>query len=319
MSVGPPPEIIVAPSEGAEGGSDTGVFQGPSGTRRGLGGWFVNTGWRHVVALLMLVFALFPVYWVVVGSFDKSGSLSSQELVPSADDLGLQNYRTLFDTTDFWTWFRNSLVICLATGFFTVMLAAMAAFAFSRLRFRGRRAGLLTLLLIQLFPSSVAVVAIYVIMQKIGEVFPGIGLGTLAGLLLVYLGGAMGINAWLMKGFFDTIPTDLDESAKVDGATHFHIYRKVILPLALPILVVVFLISFLTTMNELVLAQNLLRGSEDSYTLAVGLSAFVNQGFESNWGPFAAGSLIGALPAVIVFFLSQRFIVSGLTAGAVKG
>jgi len=319
MSVGTPPEIVVAPAEGAAGTGGTGGFQGPSGTKRGFGGWFTNTGWRHLVALFFLVFALFPVYWVVVGSFDKSGSLSSQELVPKAEDLGLQNYRTLFDDTDFWTWFRNSLVICLATAFFTVMLAAMAAFAFSRLRFRGRRAGLLTILLIQMFPSSVAVVAIYVIMQKIGEVFPGIGLGTLSGLLLVYLGGAMGINAWLMKGFFDTIPKDLDESAKVDGATHLQIYRKVILPLAVPILVVVFLISFLTTMNELILAQNLLRGSEGSYTLAVGLSGFVNQGFESRWGPFAAGSLIGALPAVIVFFLSQRFIVSGLTAGAVKG
>ena len=142
-----------------------------------------------------------------------------------------------------------------------------------------------------MFPSSVAVVAIYVIMQKVGEVFPGIGLGTLAGLFLVYLGGAMGINAWLMKGFFDTIPKDLDESAKVDGATHLQIFRKVILPLAVPILIVVFLISFLGTMNELILAQNLLRGSEGSYTLAVGLSGFVNQGFESRWGPFAAGSL----------------------------
>jgi arabinogalactan oligomer/maltooligosaccharide transport system permease protein len=319
MSVGTPPEVVVTPAEGATGSGGTGGFQGPSGTKRSFGGWFANTGWRHVVAVVMLVFALFPVYWVVIGSFDKSGSLSSQELVPKADDLGLQNYRTLFDDTDFWTWFRNSLVICLATAFFTVMLAAMAAFAFSRLRFRGRRVGLLSILLIQMFPSSVAVVAIYVIMQKIGEVFPGIGLGTLAGLFLVYLGGAMGINAWLMKGFFDTIPKDLDESAKVDGATHLQIYRKVILPLAVPILVVVFLISFLTTMNELILAQNLLRGSEHSYTLAVGLSGFVKQGFESRWGPFAAGSLIGAIPAVIVFFVSQRYIVSGLTAGAVKG
>jgi arabinogalactan oligomer/maltooligosaccharide transport system permease protein len=267
--------------------------------------------------VFMLVFALFPVYWVVIGSFDPQGSLSSQSLVP--DGFSTDNYQTLFNDTDFWTWFRNSLVMCLATGFFTVALAAMAAYAFSRMRFRGRRAGLLAILLIQMFPSSVAVVAIYVLMQKVGEVFPGIGLGTLAGLLLVYLGGAMGINAWLMKGFFDTIPKELDESAKVDGATHLQIFWKVILPLAVPILIVVFLISFLTTMNELILAQNLLRGSEGSYTLAVGLSAFVNQGFESRWGPFAAGSLIGAIPAVIVFFLSQRYIVSGLTAGAVKG
>jgi arabinogalactan oligomer/maltooligosaccharide transport system permease protein len=317
MSITPTTETPVAAAEAGSG--DSGSFQGRSGTHRGFRGWFIDTGWRQVVTLFMLVFALFPVYWVVMGSFNKSGSLSSQELVPSRSDLGLQNYRTLFDTTDFWTWFRNSVVLCVATGFFTILLAALAAFAFSRLRFKGRRAGLLTILLIQMFPSSVAVVAIYVLMQKIGEVFPGIGLGTLAGLLLVYLGGAMGINAWLMKGFFDTIPKELDESAKVDGATHLQIFRKVILPLVVPILIVVFLISFLTTMNELILAQNLLRGEEHSYTLAVGLSGFVNQGFESNWGPFAAGSLIGAIPALIVFFFSQRYIVSGLTAGAVKG
>jgi arabinogalactan oligomer/maltooligosaccharide transport system permease protein len=318
MTVSPASELQVGPGEATSTDGGPG-FQGPSGTKRSIGRWFADTGWRHLLVFFMLIFALFPIYWVVVGSFDKSGSLSSQELVPEASNLGLQNYETLFNDTDFWTWFRNSLVICLGTGFFTVLLASMAAFAFSRMRFRGRRIGLLTILLIQIFPSSVAVVAIYVIMQKIGEVFPGIGLGTLAGLLLVYLGGAMGINAWLMKGFFDTIPVELDESAKVDGATHLQIFRKVILPLAVPILIVVFLISFLTTMNELILAQNLLRGSEESYTLAVGLSGFVNQGFESRWGPFAAGSLIGAIPALIVFFLSQRYIVSGLTAGAVKG
>jgi arabinogalactan oligomer/maltooligosaccharide transport system permease protein len=318
MTVSPASEVEVGPGEGTTDGAGGG-FQGPSGTQRSLGRWFTDTGWRHLLMIFMLIFALFPIYWVVVGSFDKSGSLSSQELVPEASNLGLQNYETLFNDTDFWTWFRNSLAICLGTGFFTVLLASMAAFAFSRLRFRGRRVGLLAILLIQIFPASAAVVAIYVIMQKIGEVFPGIGLGTLAGLLLVYLGGAMGINAWLMKGFFDTIPVELDESAKVDGATHLQIFRKVILPLAVPILIVVFLISFLTTMNELILAQNLLRGSEESYTLAVGLSGFVNQGFESRWGPFAAGSLIGAIPALIVFFLSQRYIVSGLTAGAVKG
>ena len=113
----------------------TGGFQGPSGTKRSLGGWFSDTGWRHVVAVLMLVFALFPVYWVVLGSFNKSGQpLVANAFAPKASDLGLQNYQTLFNDTDFWTWFRNSLVICLGTGFFTVMLAAMAAFAFSRLR-----------------------------------------------------------------------------------------------------------------------------------------------------------------------------------------
>jgi arabinogalactan oligomer/maltooligosaccharide transport system permease protein len=300
--------------------SSGGGFQGPSGTKRNLFQWFTQTGWRHLAVWLILVFALFPVYWVVIGSFDPTGSLSSQSLVP--DNLTLDNYRALLSDPGhppFWTWFRNSMVMAVAVGFFTVMLAALAAFAFSRLRFKGRRIGLLGLLLIQMFPSSVAVVAIYILIQRVGETFPAMGLGTLLGLGLVYLGGAMGINAWLIKGFFDTIPAELDESAKVDGATHLQIFVKVILPLAVPILVVIFLLSFITTVNELLLAENLLRGSEGSYTLAVGLSAYVNAGFDSRWGPFAAGSLIASIPVVIVFFLSQRYIVSGLTAGAVKG
>lgn len=314
-----PDESTTATLEREEAGAPaTSGFQGKSGTHRGVGGWFIDTGWRHLLLIPALLFALFPVYWVVVSAFDPAGSLAGQDsLIP--DQVSTSNFQDLFDTQPFWTWFRNSMVMCFGTGLFTVTLAALAAYAFSRMRFRGRRAGLLTILLIQMFPSAVAVVAIYILVQKIGEVFPAIGLGTLAGLLLVYLGGAMGINAWLMKGFFDTIPGELDESAKVDGATHFQIFYKVILPLVVPILIVVFLISFLTTMNELILAQNLLRGAENNYTLAVGLSGYVNAGFDSRYGPFAAGSLIGAIPAVIVFFISQRYIVSGLTAGAVKG
>jgi arabinogalactan oligomer / maltooligosaccharide transport system permease protein len=299
---------------------DGGSMIGPSGTKRSIGGWFTHTGWRHLAVWIILVFALFPVYWVIIGSFDPSGSLASQKLVPSG--LSLDNYRTLLSDPGhppFWTWFRNTMGLAVVIGFLTVALAAMAAYAFSRLRFKGRRVGLLGLLLIQMFPSSVAVVAIYIMVQRMGAVFPAMGLGTLLGLGLVYLGGAMGINAWLIKGFFDTIPKELDESAKVDGATHLQIFVKVILPLAVPILAVIFLLSFITSVNELLLAETLLRGNEGSYTLAVGLSAYVNAGFDSRWGPFAAGSLIAAIPVVIVFFAAQRYIVSGLTAGAVKG
>lgn len=310
-------DVAVERAETTAGGKGGSSFQGPSGTKRTFGGWFADTGWRHIVMVFMLVFALFPVYWVVIGSFDPQGSLSSQSLVP--DGFSTDNYQTLFNDTDFWTWFRNSLVMCLATGFFTVALAAMAAYAFSRMRFRGRRAGLLAILLIQMFPSSVAVVAIYVLMQKVGEVFPGIGLGTLAGLLLVYLGGAMGINAWLMKGFFDTIPKELDESAKVDGATHAQIFFKIILPLGAPVLAVIGLLSFITSQAEFLLADVILGQNENQRTLAVGLSRYILAGFDNRWGPFAAGALIGAIPVVILFLFLQRFIVSGLTAGAVKG
>jgi arabinogalactan oligomer/maltooligosaccharide transport system permease protein len=301
-------------------GSGASGFVGPSGTSRGVGGWFTDTGWRHIVAAIALLFALFPVYWVVIGAFDPSGSLSSQELVPS--ELSLDNFRALLSDDGhppFWTWFWNSMIVCTVTASGTVLLCALGAYAFSRLRFRGRRPGLLALLLIQMFPNSVAVVAIFLVVQRIGDVFPALGLGQLSSLTLVYLGGAIGINTWLIKGFFDTIPHELDESAKVDGATHLQIFVKVVLPLAIPILVVVFLLQFIVTINELILAEALLRGNDDNSTLAVGLSRYVNAGFNSRWGPFAAGSLISAVPVVAIFFFAQRYIVSGLTAGAVKG
>ena len=299
---------------------DESAFQGRSGTQRGVGGWFTDTGWRHLVAFAALLFALFPVYWVVMGAFDSSGSLATQDLVP--ENLGLDNFRA--QLTDeghppFWTWFWNSMKVCLVTSTGTVLLCASAAYAFSRMRFRGRRGGLMGILFIQMFPNSVAVVAIFLILQRIGDVFPALGLGQLSSLVLVYLGGAIGIQTWLIKGFYDSIPHELDESAKVDGATPFQIFYKVILPLAVPILVVVFLLQFIVTINELILAEALLRGNEGNQTLALGLSAYVNAGFDSRWGPFAAGSLIAAVPVLAIFYFAQRYIVSGLTAGAVKG
>jgi arabinogalactan oligomer/maltooligosaccharide transport system permease protein len=291
-----------------------------SGTQRGVGGWFADTGWRHVVGIAALVFALFPVYWVVMGAFDSSGSLATQDLVP--EEVSLDNFRALLSDPGhppFWTWFWNSMIVCFATATGTVMLCASAGYAFSRMRFRGRRAGLMGILFIQMFPNSVAVVAIFLILQRIGDVFPALGLGQLSSLVLVYLGGAIGIQTWLIKGFYDSIPHELDESAKVDGATPFQIFYKVILPLAVPILVVVFLLQFIVTINELILAEALLRGNDSNSTLALGLSAYVNAGFDSRWGPFAAGSLIAAIPVLAIFYFAQRYIVSGLTAGAVKG
>ena len=299
---------------------DGSAFQGRSGTQRGVGGWFTDTGWRHLVAFAALLFALFPVYWVVMGAFDSSGSLATQDLVP--ENLGLDNFRALLTDEGhppFWTWFWNSMKVCLVTSTGTVLLCASAAYAFSRLRFRGRRGGLMGILFIQMFPKSVAVVALFLILPRIGDVFPALGLGQLSSLVLVYRGGAIGIQSWRCKGFYDSIPLGLDGSAMVDGATPFQIFYKVILPLAVPILVVVFLLQFIVTINELILAEALLRGTEGNQTLALGLSAYVNAGFDSRWGPFDAGSLIAAVPVLAIFYFAQRYIVSGLTAGAVKG
>jgi arabinogalactan oligomer/maltooligosaccharide transport system permease protein len=281
--------------------------------------WFRRTGWRHLVALTALAFALFPVMWVVSAAFSDQ-NLNSQTVIP--ENPTLDNFRVLMSEPGhppFWRWFANSMIVGVVTAVTTVFLCALGAFAFSRLRFRGRRPGLLALLLIQMFPNLLAVVALFLFMTRIEDMFPAIGLGSIWGLILIYLGGALGVNTYLIKGFFDTIPTSLDEAARIDGATHAQTFFRVILPLATPVLAVIALLSFITTQAEFLLADVILGNDEDSRTLAVGLSRYILAGFDNRWGPFAAGALIGAVPVVLLFLFLQRFIVSGLTSGAVKG
>jgi arabinogalactan oligomer/maltooligosaccharide transport system permease protein len=276
--------------------------------------WFRQTGWRHLFAWAALVFALFPVTWVVSAAF-SDGNLSSQRLIP--DDPNLDNFRTLFEEP-FWQWFWNSMFIGVMTAVWTVFFCALGAFAFSRMRFKGRRGGMLSLLLIQMFPNLLAVVALFLFMTRIKGLYPAIGLGTSWGLIFIYLGGALGVNTYLIKGFFDTIPTSLDEAAKIDGCTHSQVFFLIILPLARPVLAVIGLLSFIFTQAEYLIASVMLGQNEEAKTLAVGLSQYVRAGFDNRWGPFAAGALIGAVPVVLLFLFLQRYIVSGLTSGAVK-
>jgi len=289
---------------------------------------FAQNWWRHVVALIALVFALFPVAYVLSAAFNGDNSLSGSSLIPR--HVTFDNFRTLFvgqkNTTGHATfqnahyasWFANSMIVAGATALLTVLLGALAAYAFSRFRFRGRRLGMLTLLLIQMFPQLLAVVAIYLIVLNVGDIFHFIGLNTLSALVLVYLGGAMGVNTWLMKGFFDTIPSELDESARVDGATPAQVFWGVVLPLAAPVLAVIALISFVATLNEFVIASVVLE-TQHKFTLPVGLWQYIDQKYSEHWGPFAAGVLIAAVPAALLFAFLQRYIVQGLTQGAVKG
>ncbi len=284
--------------------------------RPSMGRVFRTTGWRHIVAWVALIFALFPVAWVLSAAV-TDGNLSSQSLIPQ--DPSLDNFRALMSDPGhppFWSWFANSMFIGITTAVLTVAMCALASYAFSRLRFKGRRVGLLSLLLIQMFPNLLAIVALFLFMTRIKGLFPAIGLGSSWGLIFIYLGGALGVNTYLIKGFFDTIPHSLDEAAMIDGCTHFQIFYKIILPLATPVLAVIGLLSFITTQAEFLVASVML--GENNKTLAVGLSGYVNAGFDNRWGPFAAGSLIGAIPVVLLFMFLQRFIVSGLTAGGVK-
>jgi arabinogalactan oligomer/maltooligosaccharide transport system permease protein len=296
--------------------------------RRKKGSGFAATWWRHVIAIIALVFALFPVAYIVSAAFNGDNSLRGSSLIPR--HVTLNNFRELFqgqkETTGhatfanahYLSWFANSMIVAAATAIFTVMLGALAAYAFSRFRFKGRRMGMLALLLIQMFPQLLAVVAIYLIVLNVGDVFHFMGLNTLTALVLIYLGGALGVNTWLMKGFFDTIPAELDESARVDGATPAQIFWGIVLPLAAPVLAVIGLLSFVFTLNEFVIASVILE-TQKRFTLPVGLWQFIDQKYSEHWGPFAAGVLIAAIPAALLFAFLQRYIVEGLTSGAVKG
>jgi arabinogalactan oligomer/maltooligosaccharide transport system permease protein len=262
---------------------------------------------------------MFPIIWVISASFNPLQTLTSQTLIPSS--LSFENYtELLFGEVPYTNWYLNTVLIAGGASLVMTFLSALAAYAFSRMRFVGRRVGLMSVLLIQMFPQILAFVAIFLIMVQIKGVFPSIGLGTRSGLALVYLGGALGVNTWLMKGFFDTVPKTLDESAMVDGASHNQIFFRIILPLVAPILAVVFLLSFIFLINDFVLADAVLgQGDPGNYTLSVGLFRFLNDQFNQRWGLFAAGSLMAGIPVVILFLFLQRFIVSGLTQGAVKG
>lgn len=273
---------------------------------------------RWLLALFLIFFAIFPVLWVASASINPSNTLASAKLIP--DNFGLDNYRLLFNSPQFpfarWVW--NSIKISTITTVLSVSITTLAAYAFSRLRFAGRQTMLKAILLIQVFPGLLAMIAIFTLITQFGTIIPRLGLDTHAGLIMVYLGGAMGVNIWLMKGFFDTIPRAIDESAMVDGATHWQIFSQLLLPLMRPILVVIAILSFIGTYGDFILARILLK-STDQYPLMVGLFIFTSGEFSQKWGPFAAGALIGALPIMIIYLILQDQIVGGLTQGAVKG
>jgi arabinogalactan oligomer/maltooligosaccharide transport system permease protein len=318
--------------------SDTATVAPPSSTpeaplraapRMSFGRWVTQVGWRHAIAWIAVFFAMFPILYIInvslnpIGSLaaacppDKTGLEAFTCLWPST--FSLDNYREVLsdDLRPYTVWFRNTLTIALAVAITSTLMSACGAFAFSRLRFKGRRPGLLALVLLQMFPQLLALTAIFIIMTQMTNVFPEIGLGTTYGLIIIYLGGSLGVNTYLMKGFFDTIPVEIDESAKIDGASHVRIFFTLILRLAAPVLVVVFFVTFTGMFNELAIARTLLPDIRNT-TLAVGLNSYVSGNLQE-WGLFSAGALMAAIPMLLVFAFSQKYLTTGLTAGAVKG
>lgn len=213
-----------------------------------------------------------------------------------------------------WIW--NSLKVAFISATVSLLLSITSAYAFARMRFRGRDAMLSALLLLQMFPSVLALVAIYALFDRIGTYIPWLGLNSHWSLALAYTGG-VATHIWLIKGYYDSVPRELEEAAAVDGATPLQAFVRVLLPMAVPILVVVFVLAFLGGMIEYPVASVLMH-DEDKLTLAIGSRLFLfNQRYL--WGDFAAAAILAGLPLTLLFLLTQRWLVSGLTSGSVKG
>ncbi len=283
----------------------------PTGTR-----WWRELGWRHVFGVLILAFMLFPVLYVLAASLNPLGSIGGTTLVPKS--LTFDHYATLLEGKKypFGRWYANTLLLSLGVAVAQVACSTMAAYSFSRFRFHGRRGGLLAILLIQMFPQFLSAVALFTMVAEFGRLAPAVGLNTLLGYALVLMGGALG-NVWLIKGFFDTVPKDLDSAAKIDGAGHFVVFTQIILPLVRPALAVTFLLSFIHVIGEYMLAAIFLTDNTVK-TLAIGLFGIIEGDDGANLGLFSAGSVMICVPVVALFLYLQRFITGGLTSGAVK-
>lgn len=274
---------------------------------------------KLALVILATVFALYPVAWIISASFNPLNSLVGLSFIPPGATFA--NYQRLYSDpqTPFALWIFNSAKIGLICAILIVSLTALSAFAFSRFNFRGRRGTLLTVMLVQLFPNTLALVALFLMLQQLGNIrgLEWLGLNTHGGLILIYIGGALGFNTWLMKGFFDSIPRELDEAATIDGANRWQVFSQIILPLSRPILAVTGILTFIGVYGEFLIARLMLR-DRNEFTLMVGLFLFASDRSQE-WGVITAAALVGALPVVVFFFLTQKQIVSGLSSGAVKG
>ncbi|MEY2677118.1 MAG: hypothetical protein RL510_1138 [Actinomycetota bacterium] len=280
--------------------------------------WALTTGWKHLLGLALVVYSIFPILYIISTSLYPNNDINDTNNLFGA--FSMESYIALFNDPErpFGLWYFNTLVIAIAASVGSVFLSALAAFAFSRLRFRGRRSGLLSLILVQMYPALLGLVAIYGILSEVGRVFPWLGLNSQLGLIMVYMGGSLGGGTYLMYGFFNTVPKEIDEAAKIDGASHARIFFGIILRLVSPILAVQVLLSFIGITSDFVLASVVL-DDPNKMTFAVGLQMFISDPFSKDWSMFSAGAVLAATPIVILFLWLQRFIVSGLIGGAVKG
>ncbi|MGN5650679.1 sugar ABC transporter permease [Bacillus sp. Brlt_9] len=264
----------------------------------------------YAILTLLSLSVILPIAWIIIGSMNPGNTLFATKFIP--DNLTLDHYIKLFKETDYLIWYKNTLKIAVANMFLSTFLVVTCAYAFSRFRFPGRKSGLMTMLILQMFPSFMGMIAIYILLLQIGL------LDSHMGLVLVYAGGAIPFNAWLVKGYFDGLPRSLEEAAKIDGAGHFTIFFKVMMPLSMPVLVFVAINTFITPWVDFIFARLVLT-SDENMTLAVGLFNMVTGRGNTEFTTFAAGAVLVAIPITILFMVFQKQLTEGLTSGANKG
>ena len=264
----------------------------------------------YMLLVFMSLIVLAPVVWIVGSSLNPGTSLFSSDIFPKEPTL--RHYRDLFTETDYKIWYLNTLKIATVNMILSVILTTLTAYVFSRFRFKGRRITIITMLILQMFPSFMSMTAIYVLLYRLNL------LNTHLGLILVYASGQIPYNTWLCKGYFEGIPKSLDEAAKIDGASNMTIFRKIIIPLAKPIITFVAITNFISPWFDFVFPQLILRSSSKK-TLALGLFEWIQKNQNTYFTRFAAGSILVAVPVTVLFLYLQKYIVQGLSAGANKG
>ncbi len=270
----------------------------------------------HLAMIVLVAIVLYPVLLVCKKAFEP-GRHFALSASPLPHALTTDHFADLFGARGghgellFLRDAMNSLIVALSTTVVGVVVSCTAAYALSRFRFPGRKAGLTTFLVVQMFPATLLLLPLYVILDKLGL------LNSLVGLVLVYSTTAIPFCVWTLKGYFDTLPRELEEAARIDGASTWMIFRKIILPLARPGIAVTALFSFMTAWNEFIMAFMFMT-DESKYTLPVLIQSSVGQ-FSADWGLFAAGAVVTSIPVMVAFYVLQKYLVGGLTAGAVKG
>ncbi len=266
----------------------------------------------HLVLIISCVIACFPILRILAVSLRPGNRLMSTDLAIIPPDATLESYRIILFEKPFLSWVWNSLAITISTALIGVILAATAAYAFSRWKFPGRSVGLVFLLATQMIPASMLMIPIYILAIKLGMV------GTYRGLVIAYCVTSIPFSVWILKGYYDTIPVDLEEAARIDGCSQLQAFLRVLLPLSTPALAITFLFNFMAAWNEYLLARVMLGSQESLLTWPLGLQRLQGQ-FQTQWGQFSAGSILVMVPVMVLFLYSSKYLISGLTLGGVKG